>query len=235
MRLAGVIALVFSLTAQESRFESRSRVVLVPVTVNDANGRVVDGLEASDFLVLDNGQPQKVVVDTIATGVAPIAIAIAVQSSGISYTVLEKVRKIGGMIRPLIIGERGCAALFSFDERVRLLQSCTNDTDALEGAFHQLRTGEPKRAVMLDAVSAGIEELRKQPSSRRVLLLISEKKDRGSETELDVAVAAAPSGRSNPLRGNLLRIQNAVYIKNFFRLDRTGKPNRGHAQSLSDC
>jgi VWFA-related protein len=250
VRLAGVIASVFSLTAQESRFEARSRMVLVPVTVNDANGRVVDGLEASDFQVLDNGQTQKVVVDTIATGVAPIALAIAVQSSGISYAVLEKVRTIGGMIRPLIIGERGCAALFSFAERVRLLQSCTNDTDALEGAFRQLRTGEPRRAVMLDAVYAGIEELRNQPNSRRVLLLISETKDRGSETELDVAVAAAQAAGvtlyaatysafktafTSKTPSGLTGLQNPVEAthKAYPTVDGAPPPNMGSRSSLS--
>jgi hypothetical protein len=32
---------------------------------------------------------------------------IAIQSSGISQPVLAKVRKVGGMIQPLVTGERG--------------------------------------------------------------------------------------------------------------------------------
>ena len=92
------LALAVSLLAQEPRFDVQSRLVLVPATVTDAKGRSVDGLELTDFVVLDDGRPQKVSVDSFGTGVAPIALVIAVQSSGISAAVLAKVRKIGAMI-----------------------------------------------------------------------------------------------------------------------------------------
>src|ERR1035438_9003103 len=105
MRYAPMLACVLPLAAQDSRFDVRSRLVLVPVTVTDAKGRSVDGLEAADFLLLDNQRERKVTVDTIATGVAPIALVIAVQSSGISTPVLEKVRRIGAMIQPLVRSE----------------------------------------------------------------------------------------------------------------------------------
>jgi VWFA-related protein len=193
MRCAFILAFALSLAAQESRFDVRSRLVLVPATVTDAKGRFIDGLEASDFLVLDNGRAQKVAVDTMATGVAPIALVIAVQSSGISVAVLEKVRKIGVMIQPLVTGERGCAALVSFADRLSWLQDCTNDPDVLGRAFDQLRPGENKEARMLDAAHAAIRRLRDRPDARRVLLLISESRDRGSETDLDTVTAAAQS------------------------------------------
>jgi len=192
-----IFAFAASLAAQESRFEVRSRLVPVPATVTDLKGRSIHGLEASDFLVLDNGRPQKAVVDTLDTGVAPIALLIAVQSSGISAAVLEKVRTIGAMIQPLITGERGCAGLVSFADRVVWLQDCTKDPDALDRAFRQLRPvlrpGEDKEARMLDGVQLAVEHLRRRPNARRVLLLISESRDRGSETALDVATAAAQS------------------------------------------
>jgi len=197
MRLAVILAFAAFLAAQETRFDARSRLVLVPALVTDLRGRSIDGLQASDFLVLDNGQLQKVTVDTFDTGVAPIALVIAVQSSGISAAVLEKVRNIGAMIQPLITGEHGCASLVAFAERVTWLQECTNDPYALEGAFNGiqpvLRPGEDKGACMLDAVQSAVEHLRKRANARRVLLLISESRDRGSETALDVVTVAAQS------------------------------------------
>jgi VWFA-related protein len=193
MRLSVVLAFAASLAAQEPHFDVRSRLVLVAVTVTDLKGRSIDGLESSDFLLLDNRQPQKVTVDTIDTGVAPIALVVAVQSSGISVAVLEKVRKIGSMIQPLITGERGCAGVVSFAERVAWLQDCTKDSDALAHAFDQLRPGADKEARILDAVQSAVEHLRRWPNARRVLLLISESRDRGSETALDVVTTAAQS------------------------------------------
>src|ERR1022692_5136146 len=144
MRCAVIFALVLPLAAQDSRFNVRSRLVLVPVTISDSNGRPVDGLEAADFRLLDNRWGRKITVDTIATGVAPIALVIAVQSAGISTPVLEKVRKIGSMIQPLVTGERGCAALVSFAKTVTWLQECTNNADAFGRALHGLQPGEHK-------------------------------------------------------------------------------------------
>jgi VWFA-related protein len=194
---AVVLAFAATLAAQQTRFDVRSRLVLVPVTVTDSKGRSASGLEAADFLVFDNGRPQKATVDTIDTGVAPIALVIAVQSSGISAAVLEKARKIGGMIQPLISGERGCAGLVSFDQRVAWLQDCTQEAGVLEQAFSRLqpllRPGEDKEAHMLDAAQSAIENLRRRPGVRRVLLLISESRDRGSETALDAVTTAAQS------------------------------------------
>jgi VWFA-related protein len=193
MRRAVALALVACLGAQEPHFDVRSRLALVPVTVTDLKGRSIDGLEASDFVLFDNGRPQKVTVDTIDTGVAPVALVIAVQSSGISTAVLEKVRKIGTMIQPLITGERGCAGVVSFAERVTWLQNCTKDPDALDRAFRELQPGADKEARMLDAVQSAVEHLRRQLNARRVLLLISESRDRGSEAALDVVSVAAQS------------------------------------------
>jgi len=123
MRRALVLAFAASLAAQEPRFDVGSRLVLVPVTVNGHQRPIdIDGLEASDFSLFDNGQPQKATVDTMDTGVAPVALVIAVQSSGISAAALEKVRKIAAMIQPLITGDRGCAAVVSFAERIKWLQ-----------------------------------------------------------------------------------------------------------------
>jgi VWFA-related protein len=72
-------------------------------------------------------------------------------------------------------------------------RSCTKDADRLERAFAQLRPGEIKSARLLDAAQQAIERLRQRPNARRVLLLISETRDRGSETGLDTVLVNAQS------------------------------------------
>lgn len=193
MKPAFILAFSLSLLAQQPSFDARSRLVQVPVSVTDARGNSIDGLDTADFVVLDNGRSQKIAVDTIDTGVAPIALVIAVQSSGISAAVLDKVRKIASMIQPFITGERGCVGLVSFAERVTWLADCTSDAAVLAGAFAQIRPGDPTKGRMLDAVSGAIERLRVRPNVRRVVLLISESRDRGSETDLAVVTSAAQS------------------------------------------
>jgi VWFA-related protein len=189
----GLFAL--SLAAQEPRFDARSRLVLCPVNVMDAKGRPVEDLEAGEFQILDDGRPRKATVDHADTGVAPIALMAVVQTSGISAAVLESVRKIGVMVQPVVTGQRGCAGVIGFDQRVAPVQECTGNADLIAAAFRQLRPlnrpGEERNGRMLDAVQAAIDQLAKRQNVRRVLVLISESRDRGSETSLETALVAA--------------------------------------------
>lgn len=177
--------------AQDKRFDVQSRLVLVPATVIDAKGAVIDGLDARDFIVLDNGRQQTASADPAGTVGTPVALIVAIQTSGISAAALDKVRKIGAMIQPVVTGALGCTAVVAFSENVRWLTECTNNEDTLGRAFDQLKPGEPKAARMLDAVFEAIERLRQRSNTRRVLILISETRDRGSETALSEAVLAA--------------------------------------------
>ena len=193
MRAIALALIAFAAWGQEeTKFGAQSRLVQIPVTVTDSKGKLVDGLEAEDFVILDNGKlVERAAIDTIATGTAPIAIVVAIQSSGISTAVLAKIRKIGPMIQPLITGDRGCAAVVSFASRVRWLTECTNDATKISNAYASLRPGEEKAGRMLDAVHEGIERLTRRPGTRRVLLLISESRDRGSEAGLEATLKAA--------------------------------------------
>ncbi len=191
MRLALRLTLALSLAAQDTTFDVQSRVVFIPVTVTDSKGRHIEGLEPQDFLLVDDGRPVKANVDSFATGVAPIALVIAVQSSGISAAALVKVQKIGSMIQPLLTGQRGCAALVSFAEQVKWLQECTSDQDALARAFTKLAPQEERSARMLDAVHEATRRLKRRRNVRKILLLISESRDRGSETDLESAAVDA--------------------------------------------
>ncbi len=214
-RLAVLVTALSAFAQEDTRFGAQSRLVQIPVTVTDAKGRLVDGLEASDFVILDNGKPiERTAIDTIATGTAPIAIVIAVQASGISTAALSKVRKVGSMIQPLITGERGCAAVVSFASRVRWLTGeCTNDATKITNAFASLRPGEEKAGRMLDAVQEGIERLRRRPGSRRVLLLISETRDRGSEADFEATMKAAQAAAVTVYSATFSNFKTAMTAK----------------------
>ena len=231
MRCLAILLFALPLVAQESRFGARSRLVLVPATVTDANGHSVYDLGASDFRLLDDQRERKVTVDTLDTGVAPIALVIAVQSSGISAAVLEKVRKIGAMVQPLITGDRGCAALVTFAESVTWLQECTHDSDRLQRAFRSIESGNYKKAVMLDAANEAIERLRRQPNARRVLLLISESRDRGSKAALEPVAIAVQSADITVYAATYSLMKTAFTSK-----EQVGpKPPPPHAQTPSEA
>jgi VWFA-related protein len=177
---------------QQPPFRTEIRVVQVPVTVHDSKGANIDGLKARDFLVLDDGEPRGITLDTFGVGAAPISLVIAIQTASISKPALAKVRRIGGMIQPLVIGRRGEAAVVTFDDEIDWRLNFTSNTDAIQKtvkAIEAVPSQDKPQARMLDAV-LDAADLMKDRKGRRVLLLISENKDRGSHAKLNQAVEA---------------------------------------------
>jgi VWFA-related protein len=190
MRAARIfIAGAVLLSAQEPPFRTETRVVQVPVTVTDATGRNVDGLKATDFTVLDDGAPRTIELDTFGTGMAPISLVIAVQSSGSASPAMVKIRRIGGMVQPLVIGHRGEVAVLTFDSQVKWVREFTSENDEIQAAIKRLKTRTQTQSRMFDAVVEAADRM-KDRKGRKVILLISESRDRGSESRLTDAIQA---------------------------------------------
>ena len=174
---------------QNPAFRADINVVQVPVGVTGSNGRDVEGLQARDFTVRDNGVAQEITLDVFGARSAPISLAIAVQSAGISTPALKKIQRIGGMIQPLVIGTRGEAAVVTFDSEINWVQDFTSDPAALRNAFANLKPFKSAQARMYDAIAEVADHL-KDRKGRRVLLLISESRDRGSTIKFEEAMDA---------------------------------------------
>jgi hypothetical protein len=90
------------LVAQETTFRATVPVVLVPVTVTDQRGKLVDGLSEDDFVVTDSGRRVTFRVESPDVSTAPLALMVAVQTNDLSAAALLKIRKIGSMVQPVI-------------------------------------------------------------------------------------------------------------------------------------
>ncbi|HEY1756021.1 MAG TPA: VWA domain-containing protein [Bryobacteraceae bacterium] len=170
-------------------FQSQAKVVQVPVVVTGKDGKTVVDLTLGDFRVLDNGIPQQATMDDFISGLPPISLAIAIQSSGTSKLALQKIRQIGNMIQPLVTGARGQAAVVTFDKEITWLQDFTRDSGKINGAVKSLTAARPAGARMFDAIAQVADRMRQRPG-RRVLLLMSEGHDQGSETKFQQAMEA---------------------------------------------
>lgn len=176
-----------------STIRTSAHLVLVPVTVTDPKGKFIDGLSASDFVLYDDGIPQRQLqVDSSDTVVVPVALVVAIQSSGISQAALEKIHKVGGMFQPLVAGDKGEVAVLAYDDEIRVLQDFTRDSSKISGAFETVNGRNIKIGKMLDAVTEGVKMLKQTPESyRRMMLILGESRDRGSKTNLKQAIEAA--------------------------------------------
>jgi VWFA-related protein len=162
--------------------------VVAPVTVLDRNGDYVDGLRPDQFHLFDNEKEQDIKVDV---AFQPISMVIAVQANDQAESVLPQIQKIGVMIEPIVIGAQGEAAVVAFDSRIRELQEFTSDTNKITEALKKIHPGS-SQSRMIDAVDTSVRLLRTRPQNRRrLILLISETRDKSSEGRVREALIAA--------------------------------------------
>jgi VWFA-related protein len=154
--------------------------VLVPTLVEKSGGGVVYGLKARDFVLEDNGVPQKIRVQE-EMDTAPVALVVAVEQGGVSVLEFDKLAKLGPLLDLFLSDGRGQAALVGFDSRPRLIRDFTHSSEQVNQALKHLDPGDGGDAI-LDTVSYAVDLLQTQPKEyRRVLLLISEERDHGSK------------------------------------------------------
>lgn len=163
--------------------------VVVPVTVIDHRGEFVTDLVQSDFSVFDNGAPQKMQSFELTT--LPLSLVIVVETSTRIAPVLPDIRKSGILFTQLILGESGEASIITYDQRVEIAQEFTTNGDLIEKGIKNLKAGGVE-ARMTDAVFRAIGRLKMRPGDRRkVIFLIGEGADRGSENDLGQALREA--------------------------------------------
>jgi VWFA-related protein len=176
--------------SQESGLTIRETVqtVLVPTSVMDPQVHgYVNGLQASDFEVLDNDKPQRVQAEYTEQ---PMSVVLVVQGNSEIEPLLPKMRKSGILLHGLVTGADGDLAVLSFDHEMHYLVDFTNDPDRIDDAMQKLRAGSSTAAV-IDAVSTADRMLRRHDPAnkrRRVILLMSRNVDKGSQMRLDEAI-----------------------------------------------
>ncbi len=154
--------------------------VLVPTLVEKRGGGVVYGLKPNDFVLEDNGAPQKIRVQE-EMDTAPVALVVAVEEGGASALEFDKLAKLGPLLDTFLSDGRSQAALVGFDSKPHLLLDYTHSSDEVGDSLKNLQAGNGGDAI-LDTVSYAVDLLATQPKEyRRVLLLISEERDHGSK------------------------------------------------------
>ena len=158
----------------------RANEVLVPTLVEKRDGEVVYGLKPEDFILEDNGVPQKIRVQE-DMDTAPVALVVAVEEGGVGALEFDKEAKLGPLLDLFLSDGRSQAALIGFDSRPHLIRDYTHSSDDVNQALKHLEPGNGGDAI-LDTVSYAVDLLETQPKEyRRVLLLISEERDHGSK------------------------------------------------------
>jgi len=154
--------------------------VLVPALVEKKDGGILYGLKPGDFVLEDNGVPQKIKVQP-EMDTAPVALLVAVEQGGTSVLEFDKLARLGPLLDVFLSDPRSQVALVGFDYAPHLIQDFTPSSDQVNAELTRLEPGDGGAAI-LDTVNYAVTLLESQPKEyRRVLLLISEERDHGSK------------------------------------------------------
>jgi VWFA-related protein len=198
-----------------SNFARQTTNVLVPALVRDATGKIVYTLQANDFVLTDDGVPQKLTL-LQDTGGEPLALVIVIEVGGAGARQFEKQERLVPPLAPMlsfIIGNvYHRVAVITFDSHPNVVQSFTSNLDEAAAALRGLSAGCSRHnhydncsgpnpthdkaigdngAAILDSLEFAVDMLRDEPAVyRRAILLVSETIDHGSETTMEQAERA---------------------------------------------
>jgi VWFA-related protein len=176
--------------AQASTLTARSTLVLVPALVRNKARELVFTLKAGDFVLTDDGVPQKLTLEQ-DTGGEPLALVVDIEGGGAGADELDKYRALVSMLGSVVGGVPHKVAVVGFDSSPVLVQDFSPNIDAAARAIQALIADDSgdDGAAILDSLGFSLDLLRRQPLEyRRAILLVSETNDRGSKLRLDEAL-----------------------------------------------
>jgi len=182
--------------APDAKIRTHVTLVNTPVTVVNEKGQLVYDLDAQDFRLTDNGVRQR--ITNVDLGNNPLSLVIVIETSLRIEPLLPEIRKTGVVFTETVIGPQDEAAVVGFNDSVDTLLDFTTSRDKVLDTMNQLQAGTA-HARLFDAMATGIEmlsRLQPQPTAdlperRRVMVIMSEATDVGSETHLSSVLKRA--------------------------------------------
>jgi VWFA-related protein len=192
----------------------QAREVLLPVTVRDKKGALVQSLKQEDFTLEQDGRPQTIKSFSRETNL-PFRIGLLVDTSRSEENALPGERSASGkFVDQMLTQSTDKAFLLHFDHEVELLQDFTNSKDKLHHELDGMTTstggsqveggsgsdgddrGSGRRrggggTQMYDAIYLASNEVMLNQSGHKALILMSDGADRGSKESLGDSIDAA--------------------------------------------
>lgn len=172
----------------DTALKARAVLVNAPVTVRDSKEQIVTSLEAKDFELTDHGVPQKITHFDVGTD--PLSLVVLFETSARVAPLIPGMQKTGILITETILGANGEAAIIGFNDTIDKLLPFSKNPDTIQSTVAQLQPST-SGSRLYDAMAVGVEMLigmpeatADSPGRRRVLLVVSEATDAGSQTKL---------------------------------------------------
>jgi VWFA-related protein len=189
------------LSAAQSTLRVRVNLVNTYFSARDKGG-FLTGLHKDDCEITENKVPQTIKNFTQEKSL-PLTIGILLDTSGSQQYVLPLEQESGVTFLKDVLTPKDEAFLISFDINVDLLADFTNSTRELSRAMNkaQINTGAgtgsitgnvtPKGTLLYDAVYLATHEKLHDEAGRKVIVMLTDGGDQGSQVKLKEAIEAA--------------------------------------------
>jgi VWFA-related protein len=166
----------------QTTLRTTTTLVVVPTLVQTGDKGAVFSLTAEDFVVTDNGVPQKVTLEEETK--RPLSLVVLMQTGGVARGQFASYVNLETMLASLLGGAPNVVSIVNFDSRPEAASPFTSDVAQWKEAIDKPDQGDSEAAIF-DGVAFALELLKKRPvSDRRAILLISQEHDDGSKTTM---------------------------------------------------
>jgi len=165
--------------SQEAKITISTNLVVLPVSVTDSKGEFVSGLKVENFLILENGRPQRIIL--FADEDIPVTVGLLVDHSrsmgpklsDVSTAVSTFAHSSNPEDEMFVVDFSDAVSIESFDGK-----AFTSDSNALEKAVSGVSARG--RTALYDAVAAGLKHLELGKHEKKALILVSDGGDNAS-------------------------------------------------------
>jgi VWFA-related protein len=201
------------------RIRVQTTLVNVPVMVRDQKGGPVLGLKAEDFHLFDDGVRQPVAF--FAAAAEPIRVALLIDTSKSTATVLDKMRRAAaGFLDELRAQDQ--AMVVSFDSEIHVLGRFDSDPAELKRGIRSAEIGEYPGTRLCDAAVRVAQRYLRAGQGRKAMILLTDGQDYGSaatpeemiRTVLDSGVVVYPVFYSVDRRALIKKLFGVSLSKN---------------------
>src|SRR5713226_8603542 len=218
--VALILILALPLAAQDSQSQAPASddqstetlkvnvdVVQLFFNVKDKHGALIPNLTKDDFDIYEDGKQQTVKYFTPETNL-PLTLGILIDSSGSQLRVLDMEKEVGGAFLKQILTDKDEAYVIDFNVDASLVQDFTRDVHRLQAALNKVKintgitqpmigaggpvpTARAAGTVLYDAVYLSAHDMLAKEVGRKVMILLTDGEDEGSQLKIRDAIEAA--------------------------------------------
>ncbi len=177
-----LIATVAVAGVAQTTLRTTTTLVVVPTLVQTTDKQSAFSLAAKDFVVTDNGVPQKVMLEEATK--RPLSLVVLMQTGGVAQGQFSSYTHLETMLASLLGGAPNRVSIVNFDSRPEAASPFTSDIAQWKEAIDKPDQGDSGAAIF-DGIAYALDLLKKEPAgNRRAILLISQEHDDGSKTSM---------------------------------------------------